>query len=574
MFCALPKYKFFIILFCLCLGAGGLFFLKKFKPKHGRYFSKTPTAFQNGVAVFTASSLDRIFQDGGTLKKPDFGSNASMAMAKNEYRSFQIVLQTKDRPLEDVHLVLDDLMNQQNGKTIHKKHMTWKVVGYVPTQKPYYPTAYVGPWPDPLLPPHPIKIPANRTQPFWVTVYAPAYAEAGDYTGKILVMAKEEKLQAVDLSIHVYDFVLPAVSHLKTAFDFYGHLTKLRFPQKPNEGQDAYDQRIKKIKDQFILTMLLYRMDPILNVDPSNKDDVSDLNRYMAYGLNNFSIGKKGGTFDNNWPGDDVSLSSLQAQYTSYAQILKRRNLFDYNYIYAWDEGDMGNPKAAKIAAMLHKADQGFKNMVCYHGLWDMADGADWIKDIDIWSFQIDDFQEAKMRALQDKGKEIWMYISGPSGTGTPNLAMDFDAMDYRIIPWLCWKYGIKGFLYWCVNWWPLVDPFESAKNSKWEQNGNGLLFYPGDNGPWPSLRVELFREGMEDYEYLNELSRDIKIFQSKGLDKISRNWLEQSRALLAIDKAIASSMSQFTHEAHALESRRKALAAKIEEFNKITQNY
>ena len=94
------------------------------------------------------------------------------------------------------------------------------------------------------------------------------------------------------------------------------------------------------------------------------------------------------------------------------------------------------------------------------------------------------------MNALKERGMEIWMYVSGPGGDGAPNLAIDFDSIDYRMIPWICWKYGIKGFLYWSVNWWPEADPFKNAMNTKWQQNGNGLLMYPGQDGPLASLRT------------------------------------------------------------------------------------
>ena len=217
---------------------------------------------------------------------------------------------------------------------------------------------------------------------------------------------------------------------------------------------------------------------------------------------------------------------------------------------------------------MIHRAYPALRTMVCYHGIWDPSDGADWLNDIDIWTFQIDDFNEKKMRKLQAMGKEIWMYISGPSGADTPNLAIDFDSIDYRIIPWLCWKYDIKGFLYWCVNWWPTVDPFESAKNSQWDQNGNGLLIYPGKNGPLASIRMELFRDGMEDYEYIQILFEDLKSLKLKGLIKAHQEYYEQSVKLLTMDDSIAASMSKFTRSEEILNARRNAIAAKIEEYN------
>jgi hypothetical protein len=546
--------------------------LRKIEGRAGpsRFNAVSPVEAVDGAAVFAASSLDRIFQDGKTLLKPDFTASASLSLAKNEYRSFQIVVQSRGRELDDVELKISDLTDPKTGSKIISDNISWRIEGYVPTAEPYYPVKYVGPWPDPLLPAGKIDIKADQTQPFWVTVHASDETAAGDYEGSITVLADEQIIKKIPVSVHVYHFLLPKNSHLKTAFDFYGHLTKIRYPQNDNENDLTYQARINNINDKFILKMLEYRMDPVLNVDPMNQRELSNVDRYLVNGLDNFSVGKRGGTFDNNWPKSTGSIEDLFSTYRTYGEDLKLNDMLKYAYIYVWDEGKMGNPQVAKITSMIHRAYPPLRTMVCYHGIWDAKDGDKWIKDIDIWTFQIDDFNELKMRKLKAMGKEMWMYVSGPAGADTPNLVLDFDSMDYRVIPWLCWKYDIKGFLYWCVNWWPLVDPFKNAKNSKWEQNGNGLLFYPGKDGPIASLRAELFREGMEDYEYIQILFEDLRILKSKGADRKNLDYFNESVKLLTMDPSIAASMSQFTRDGKVLEARRSAIAQKIEEFDSL----
>lgn len=39
---------------------------------------------------------------------------------------------------------------------------------------------------------------------------------------------------------------------------------------------------------------------------------------------------------------------------------------------------------------------------------------------------------------------------------------------------------------------------------------GDGSLFYPGPNGPMASIRIENFRDGMEDYNLLSLLADDV----------------------------------------------------------------
>ncbi|MFC1510688.1 glycoside hydrolase domain-containing protein, partial [Candidatus Omnitrophota bacterium] len=436
---------------------------------------------KEGVDVFTASSLDRIFLDGKVLEKPVLSKDRSLSVARNEFESFQVVVMNHEDQSANIRLDISELIDSATGNKINMRDVYWRVMGYVETQKPYYPTKYVGLWPDPLLYQPSVEVEGNKTQSFWISVYIREDVPAGDYQGTVKVIADEKELESVPFNVHVYNFVLPKKSSLKTAFDFYGHETFKRYPQRDKERKGAYDARLGHVNDLFQIMMLKYRMNPVLNINPNLQEDLAKVDRYRWFGLNNFSIGKRGGTLGNNWPKTKEEIENLIDEYRSFGELLSLYNIIDDTYIYTWDEGKIGDPIVKDITNMIHRAHPGLKNMVCYHGFWEPSQFPGWGDDIDIWCFQISNFNERKMAVLKEKGMDIWMYISGPSGDTTPNLALDFDSIDYRVIPWMCWKYDIKGFLYWCVNWWPFVDPFESAKNTKWEQNGNGLLFYPGE---------------------------------------------------------------------------------------------
>jgi hypothetical protein len=526
-----------------------------------------PTITRN-LKIFSASSLDRIFRDGKTLLKPAFATTVSLSAAANEYESFQIIIHPR-KPLKSVKLELSDLKTT-DGIQIAKNNITPYLVGYVPTKEPYYKVKFVGLWPDPLLPFKAFNVEAGQFQPVWVNIYVPNNTPAGDYKGSLTVRADGISDQTIPVSLHVYGFALPVESHLKTAFDFYGHLTKERYPQGEKESDSAWQARINEINDKFLIEMLKHRMNPVLNVDPTSQAELGSIDRYRVYGINNFSIGRRGGTFNNNWPTDDESINAMEGLYRTYAEMLRLNGMLQYTYIYTWDEGEIGNPIVQKVTAMIHRAFLGLKNMVCYHGFWDPDVLPGWGRDIDIWCFNIDDFKEEAMRKLQKVGIEMWVYVSGPSDTGAPNLGMDFDSIDYRITPWLCWKYNIKGFLYWCVNWWEGMDPFKTAANTKWAQNGNGLLFYPGEGGPLPSVRTEVFRDGMEDYEYIQTLIKRIKEIKVLKLGDRFQKQIDESIKLMTVDGSIASSMFEFTKDSETIQKRRDAIAKKVEEFDRL----
>ncbi len=527
-------------------------------------------AIQKDLKIFVASSTDRFFLDARTLVPPHLSTTVSLSAARQEYESAQVIVYPLKKDLQGVVLHFSDLINPQTNARIDKVNLSWRFVGFVPTRKPYYPVKFTGLWADPLIPQKNADVAVGTTQPFWITARVPDQTPPGDYEGRMTVQADDLPPQSIPFKLHVYDFTLPRESHLKTAFDFYGHITKMRYPQGEKESEIAWQARVDDINDKFIIEMLKYRMNPILNIDPTSQSDLGRVDRYQVYGLNNFSIGKRGGTFNNNWPTDEESINGLEGLYRTYAELLHLNRMFDFTYIYTWDEGAIGNPLPAKIAAMIHRAFPKLKNMVCYHGFWDPDKDPEWGRDIDIWTFNADQFNETLMRKLQKIGKEIWMYVSGPAGLGAPNLVIDHDSMDYRIIPWLCWKYDITGFLYWCVNWWVVSDPFQSAVNTKWKQNGNGLLFYPGEDGPLASVRTEVFRDGMEDYEYIQMLIKKIKEAKILKVDQKYAKEIEDSIKLMTVDASIAKSMTQFTKDGAVITARRHAIAQKIEEFNRI----
>lgn len=574
---------------CALSAWGGLYLYKNFKDEiksalhlkgpgqpDGDLVQQAPpkdTATFQGYKVFVASSLDRIFKDGRTLVPPQFTSAATIASATNEYESFQIVVQNGDTDIQSITIDTTDLTPESQGQTIAKSQISIRTVGYIPTKKPYYPVKYIGLWPDPLMPFDIQGLTTNTTQPFWVTIYVPPETTAGNYSGTIRVTINNDPSITIPVSLRVYNFEIPKSRSLKTAFDFYGHETPKRYPQGEKEGDETYQARIAYINDKFILEMLKMRMDPVLNVDPSNPAELSLVDRYRFHGLTNFSIGKRGGTLNNNWPRNEESLEELLPQYRMYGEMLALHKMLDYHYIYTWDEGPIGEPIVQKVTSMIHRAHPKLKNLVCYHGFWDPDVHPGWGDDIDIWVFQISKFNEAMAQKLIDRGIEIWMYISGPSGDGAPNLGMDFDSIDYRITPWMSYRYNWKGFLYWCVNWWALADPFETAANTKWEQNGNGLLFYPGENGPITSLRAEIWRDGMEDYEYFIILKNLIKQLEGTSLKNTHADIYTQAQSLLDFKKDIVISSQQFTRDNQQLIERRDAIAEMIETIQSIIIN-
>jgi len=285
--------------------------------------------------------------------------------------------------------------------------------------------------------------------------------------------------------------------------------------------------------------------------------------RYLDRGLGVFGIGTHGGNNDNNWPQDPVELAQTMTWYRQAVMELKLLRLLDRAYVYAFDEPSPGDPRVPQILAALHHEAPDLKTLLVMHEAPDPMQHAAWLKDADIVCLRITAFDPDQVKQFKQQGKEIWMYVSSPEHP-YPTFVIDYPAMASRIIPWMAWKYGATGLLYWCVNFWN-GDPMENPASFSADQNGNGFLFYPSADGPVPSIRLEAIRDGIEDYEYLYRLQELIQLARTKG--GVDPTLLAQAERLVAVDPTLVSSLRSYAQDPEVLFVQRAAIAEMIEKL-------
>lgn len=137
---------------------------------------------------------------------------------------------------------------------------------------------------------------------------------------------------------------------------------------------------------------------------------------------------------------------------------------------------------------------------------------------IDLWLPVLHEYDPAAahQRAL-NYGEESWIYFL--YGTRPPYfnpITLDHPGIEGKLTGWFLWKYRLRGLAYYSLNDWsqnPWTDPMTDG------HNGDTFMLYPpsqgntpisyGSNGHRfvPSIRFELMRDSLEDYEYLYLLS-------------------------------------------------------------------
>src|SRR5262245_36658617 len=109
---------------------------------------------------------------------------------------------------------------------------------------------------------------------------------------------------------------------------------------------------------------------------------------------------------------------------------------------------------------------------------------------------------ERLINAARRRGKQVWAYTYGAASHSTPGFTATEPLADPRLfVDWTALE-GITGLLYgegtttYPTKGNPLVSNDKSA--------GAYALVYPGKSGPIASARLEVLREGIEDWEVLN----------------------------------------------------------------------
>lgn len=194
---------------------------------------------------------------------------------------------------------------------------------------------------------------------------------------------------------------------------------------------------------------------------------------------------------------------------------------------------------------------------------------------------------------LSPKGREFWSYLcTGPKAPWV-TLFIDHPSINLRIWCWMSYKFGLKGILVWRANYWnsPTVFPPECPQNP-WEDpmsytvgygtpygqvlhwgNGDGRFLYPPNRngwrdktkylqGPVNSIRWEILREGMEDYEYLWLLEEAVK-----NAPREKGELAELGKKLLRLPETILKSGQDYTKNPKTLLDYRKRLAEILEKF-------
>ena len=518
-------------------------------PEAGGYYHQVTGASVSGVQIWAAPPIEKIRK---TYTPPIAQAPLQIQAAKREFEPFQLVVRASSA--QSLEVGISDFTS--SGGTIPASNVTLHRVDYVPITQLSDDFGRLGDWPDPLYPipmGAAIDFPSDQNQPLWFTVEVPADAEAGVYSATVTIGSS-----TIPVELEVWDFALPNTIHLASEWGFGWSSLVEEYGGTGSGVHACYWDLVDAWKEDFAdhrLTPKGVAWPAGLNYPGGVEYDCNgnlDADVWGEWGFGDLAEKYvSGGALDNgtgfptfflrgpasNWPPDSRPSSFCEqsrgtdppgnaAYNTSWFQYwtavsdylgahpeYKTKGYYHIvNEPQTFEDYDIvayltSQTKAVAPNVRILISEQ-VEPLIYDNPTYPSA-------KIDIWMPTITTYEVAKSQDRQlNHGEDVWWYFLYGDRPPLPNpTIMDRTGIEARITPWLAWLERVDGMLYYATTDWS-PNPWDQPWLN--DANGDAIMFYPPKDGTVafdpcdpqsnrlvPSLRWELLREGMEDYEYL-----------------------------------------------------------------------
>jgi hypothetical protein len=488
--------------------------------------------------------MEKVFRNDAVKSQGSLNNGIRLAMARNERESFQIILRPqRGQDLFGATLNVNDLINETSGARIPAVDIATYRVEYQQVRIPTYFEGPTGEWPDALQPLSPFLAEGGRTHPLWITVYARPGLPAGEYRGIIELLSADRDPIEMWLTVEVYDFDLPRTPHLKTDFGFTPEVAMQNAKGSRGEIFSAY---LNNALEHRVTIRDLTQLPP----------EGPQFSRNLAAYAERLQDMQEAGATTFAVPAALMQTpDQLQAANNFVVQHGLQQRAFTH---LAADPLPPAWPRLLETMARWNSLAPDVPIMITASGINPFLH-----QDLDIWNVhaQVLDSsygQEILQRVLS--GGEVWWHFNQWPSRPYPNFFLDFAGIEHRIIFWQSWALGLRGLQYWNVNYAepgqnPWVEQLDTLPT-----NGDGFLLYPGEHGPVNSIRWEIIRDGIEDYDYLTVLKdRFLKAQGRVGSEAAVR---QASKALELQD--LIPNLVNFTRDPQVLAAKRAEIARAI----------
>ncbi len=497
-----------------------------------------------GFQAWYVDSLVKVFPN----TKPERSGRKvpELWAARNQHISLQLAIRSSE-DLTVVNAQAEPLQGPQGSviSSVVAHPVGYVVVGSHSQDTPADELVGEAPgWFPDVLQDFPLDLKRDRTQPVWVTVSVPPDAAPGDYRGAIVIQAGDRRLARREYRLRVVSAAVPAARSLKVtnwftlsdkvSKQFYGiaQFTPEWWTLLANIAGVMADHR-----QNVVITPLLDLVQPQVEAGQIQYD-FSNFDRWVKTfqkaGVIGYIEGShllgRAGSYDaaltvncllvedgqvskQTLPPDDPRVFPfLRGFLTALNAHLEAKGWKSIYYQHILDEAHGTEPPYyARFAELVHEYLPGVPTM-------DAVDAeqmpAELEKNCDVWVPQLGRFdnQIGMIEQRIQAGHDVWFYTCLFPNKRYLNRLIDYPLLKVRLLHWLNFRYNFTGFLHWGWNFWtpePILDtqPVIDA-NTQLLPPGDAFIVYPDRSNKTvhASIRLEVMREGIEDYEMLHEL--------------------------------------------------------------------
>jgi len=481
--------------------------------------------------------VDLVKEKDGTTRPlvraaPLFTEGVRLRAARNEFEPAQIAFRCSEG-LKGVRVELGPFKHSEGKATIGGEDFAWRFVGFIPLKKNTPDSEKIqlraAPCavPDPLLEERTIDVEANTTQPVWLTVRVPKEAPPGTYQGVVAVVAGDARV-AIPVELTVDPFTLPDERHLLVTNWF--NTNNIAKAHKVESRSEAF----WRVLERYARNMAAHRQNVFYapwtlievarEADGKLAFDYALFDRYVELFLkagvsDRIELRHVGHFGEGGWGGKEIVLVDVAAtdRKTGKRVSLKpeeglapllgdlERHLAGKGWlekamIHVADEPSVGNLESWREAsAFVHRAAPRLRRI-------DAIEGIDFSGALEVWVPKLSHYDRWRdAYEARRAPNEFWYYICcHPYGNLYPNRFLDYPLSCVRVLHWINFACDLAGYLHWGLNFWG-DEPFGTPSDRL--PPGDTHVIYPGSDGPLDSIRWEIQRESIEDFEYLHLLA-------------------------------------------------------------------
>jgi hypothetical protein len=543
---------------------------------------------------FAVSDLVRIFEDGYNF--PETRDRLEIFGIRNEYLSAQCVIKA-NQDLHNVTVSLSSLKHVALSTSIPADVLEWNFVCSIPIDKntPKYRKsdlirAAPAKFPDYLAEDSQMFVKKDNYKAVYLTIRIPHDAEAGDYEGAVTIKTDKADM-SLPLHLMVYPLTLPDERHLMVTEWFTTSNFKKYHDIDASESRRFYDMLRVYAENMAEHRQNVFRvsLDLITCIQAANGDLKFDFSRFDKWADTFWDTGRMDlletgfvARFgEGGWSSKEIVLRDFRAQMESDGKRitvpgkeflpqflpalenhLREKGWLEKTVFHIADEPSNHNVMswreaseyAHNYAPALRRIDA-IETTHCFDRL------EIWVPKLDHLSTWHDVFKRA-----QSQGCELWFYTVGIFQKGSyPNKTVDVPLIESRILHWLNYRFGLKGYLHWGFNHWT-DDPFSAPGRHR----GDSWHVYPKKEGLINSLRWEQMRNGIQDYEYFWMLEDKIRKIKERYGKRLSI--IEASRRGMEIASQVVKSMDNYTKNPVTLYSVKKQIINELLDLDKAPQ--